>query len=492
VLETEFAVVGGGSSGAVVAARLVEAGRTVVLLEAGPDHGPLAGGRWPLELVDARMLATTHDWGFAGGRWTFERARVIGGCSAHNGAIAAVGHRSDYDSWGLPGWSGVEVEPYFERALAAMRVRAYRDDEAGPFHARCLEAARRLGWPIASDLCDLDAGESFGLETVNVVGTTRWNTAFSHLDPVRESELLTIVDEVLVDRVVPGPTGPTVHGCRHDEPFTVRATTVVVAAGVYGTPAILQRSGVGPAAVLRSAGVDVRVDLPGVGAGLHDHPMVHAARRVGPQLQEWLDEAAATGFLPEEQTLGKFRSPIAVRDGSPYDLHVFPVCASDQTSFLHGRVHVEVACMDPRSRGSVSISSPDPRVLPMVDHRYLSDPEGHDIAVLRHGLGIAEELLSQEPLRGILGEPLDVVEDDAGLRASVAHYYHPVGTCRMGSPADSGAVCDADGSVRGVDRVFVADVSLMPMIPRANTNVPAVMIGERLADLFITGGRLGA
>jgi choline dehydrogenase len=485
-MQAETVVVGGGSSGCVVAARLAEAGRDVLLVEAGPDYGPLDSGRWPAELVDARMLATTHDWGYQQGRWTFERARVIGGCSAHNGAIAAVGHRSDYTGWAIPGWSGNDVEIHFRAALERMRVRTYRRDEAGPFHARCLDAAEAAGWRMADDLCDLDANDSFGLESVNVVGATRWNAAFAYLDPVRAEVSghghLRILDRVLVDRLDggavggAGSSGVRVHAERAGEQLVIEAGTVVLAAGVYGTPAILQRSGVGPPEVLRAAGVDVRVDLPGVGANLHDHPMVHADRAVGDELQAWLDAAAATGYLPEEQTLGKALSSKAT---GLYDLHVFPVCASDQTSLLHGRVHVEVACMTPVSRGRVSIASPDPSVAPLIDHAYLSDVDGHDLAVLRDGLVLAEELLAQPVLASLLGGALTDMSTDAAIRSSVVHYYHPVGTCAMGP--DDMAVCDGDARVRGLGQVLVADASLMPRIPRANTNLPTVMIGEAVA-----------
>lgn len=485
-LRADHVVVGGGSSGAVVAGRLAEAGRDVLLVEAGPDYGPLAGGWWPTELVDARMLATTHDWHYAAGRWTFERARVIGGCSAHNGAIAAVGHRRDYDAWGLDGWRGADVEPLYRTVLERMRVRAYEPHEAGPFHAACLEAAASAGWRIASDLCDLDANESFGLETVNVVGTTRWNTAFAYLDPVRAGGHLRVLDRTIVDRIEPRSTSTgmaRVHGIRNGERVEIEADTLVLSAGVYGTPAILQRSGIGEPDRLAAAGVRATHELHGVGAGLHDHPMIHAGRRVSSTLQGWLDEAAATGFLPEEQTLGKACSSQAT-DGL-YDLHVFPVCASNQTSLLHGRILVEVACVTPRSRGRLDIASPDPEAQPTIDHAYLSDPDGYDLAVLRDGLQLAEQLLEQPPLRAILGEPFDVFDTDEAIRANVAHYYHPVGTCRMGHDRDPLAVCDADGRLRGLEGIVVADVSILPTITRANTNLPAVMIGERIAATLL-------
>jgi choline dehydrogenase len=491
-----YVVIGGGSSGAVVAARLAERGEDVVLVEAGPDYGAFGDPSWPVDLVDARMLATSHDWQYSFGPWEFSRARVIGGCSSHNGAIAAVGHRRDYDDWDLPGWTSDDVAPVFASVVERMRVRAYRRDEAVPFHEECLQAAEALGWPIASDLCDLDATSSFGLETVNVSGSTRWNTAFAYLDPVRSLPNVRIVDCTLIDRLERITDGWLIHGLTvprrpfsngtafdvavSGEPVQLVAGTVIVSAGVYGTPTILQRSGIGDPTRLRAAGVQPVVESMLVGANLHDHSMVSTDRAVTPHLQAHLDEVAATGFLPEEQTLGKFVSSQAT-DGL-YDTHVFPVVASDQTSMFHGRALVEVACMKPRSRGRVDIAGPDPRVAPDIDHRYVSDLDGHDIAVLRDGIAIAEELLSTAPVRSLVGERLSDIASDDALRSRVAHYYHPVGTCAMGT--DESSVCDPTGRVRGTDHLVIADASLIPEIMRANTNLPAVMIGERIASML--------
>jgi choline dehydrogenase len=480
--ESEFVVIGAGSGGAAVAGRLAAAGRDVLLVEAGPDYGAFGDPRWAPELVDARVLATTHDWGYTHDRWTFERARVIGGCSSHNGAIAAVGHRCDYDGWNLAGWDAATVAPIFERVVQRMRVRAYTREEVVPFHEQCLDAAEALGWTIASDLCDLDAGESFGLETVNVVDGVRWNTAFAYLDPVRASGHLTVLDHTLTDRIVEHDTGVAIHAVRHGEMIEVRAGTLVLAAGVYNTPTILQRSGIGHAQVLRGLGIDSVVHSPGVGANLHDHPMMNVDRAVSAELQGWVDDVFATGFLPEEQTLGKFRSTVNPND--PYDLHIFPVIGSNQTSMLFGRATAEVCVMNPTSRGQVVITSTDPGAAPHIDHAYLSDPAGHDLAVMRDGVCIANELLDHPIVAAVVGDPITDSSTDEAIRAGVAHYYHPVGTCAMGTGDD--AVCDHRGRVRGLRHTVVADASLIPAIPRANTNLPTIMIGERIADILLT------
>ncbi len=482
-LAADVVVVGGGSAGAAVAGRLVEAGATVILVEAGPDYGPFDAAVWPSDLLDAHAIATSHDWGYGSGPvdgrapWTFERARVMGGCSAHNGAIAAVGHATDYDAWGLPGWETDTLRPTFAAVLERMRVRTYEQHEVGPFHARCLEAARACGWHMAEDLCDLDANASFGRESVNIVNRVRWNAAFAYIDPVRSHPNLTILDRTIIDRLVETADGVTIHGRRNMDQVRISANRVVLSAGVYGTPAILQRSGIGDPLRLRAAGIAPVSDLVGVGANLHDHPMVHADRAVGPELQTWLEEAAARGACPEEQTLGKALSSVAT-DGI-FDLHLFPVCASTQTVLTNGRALVEVACVTPLSRGRVDVVSADPEAMPRIDHRYLTDEADHDITVLRDGLVLAQELLNHAALAGVLGDQCTDVSTDDAIRREVVHYYHPVGTCKMGTTADS--VCDERGRVHGTQWVFVADVSLMPQIPRANTNIPAVVIGERVA-----------
>ena len=487
VTHHEFVVLGGGTSGCVVAGRLAETGRDVLVVEAGPDYGALDAAGWPDELVDARALPDSHDWGYdSGGGYAdrvvpFQRARVIGGCSAHNGCIAAVGHRSDYDGCGLPGWAAADLEPLLPAVLERMRVRAYSDYEAGPFHAACLEAATAVGWRRADDLCDLDGLDGFGLETVNIDGGVRFNTSFAYLDPVRER--VRVFDRALVDRVEQRPDGWLVHLVHDGERLTVHAGTAVLAGGTYGTPAILQRSGIGDPIWLAQAGIDCVHELPGVGRNLHDHPMLEVDYARGERLEREIAAAAAAGFVPDEQTLGKAQSSRA--DGV-YDLHVIPLFSATQTGILAGRVTIAAAVMTPRSRGFVRVRSADSSAAPWIEHAYLEDRDGHDVAVLQDGVELVRELASRSPLRELIGAPLQPFATDAELREAVVHYYHPVGTCAMGAAGDPLAVCDERGRVRGLEGLVVADCSLLPQVPRANTNIPVVLVGARIAQLLLS------
>ena len=164
-------------------------------------------------------------------------------------------------------------------------------------------------------------------------------------------------------------------------------------------------------------------------------------------------------------------------------MHLFPIAAHEH-SLLAGRVMLVVAAMDPLSRGALHVAGPDPEAAPVIDHGYLSDPAGEDLAVLAEGAERARELAAAGPLRELIGAELAATRESP-LERFHAHYYHPSGTCAMGAADDPLAVCDGAGRVRGLDGVVVADCSLMPVIPRANTNLPAVMVGERIADSLL-------
>ena len=208
MIKTDVVVCGGGTAGVVVAAELVAAGRRVLVLEAGPDYGSYASGRWPRELVDSATIPDTHDWGYKAGAdlpgrdLPYERARVIAGCSAHNGCTVCWGTRAGYDAWGLPGWSADELLPLFERASERMRVRRFADDDLTPLHRGFIDAGLALGLPAVDDLDDLDGVPGVGSQPSNSPDGVRWNTAFAFLDAVRDRPELEIRDRALVDRLL--------------------------------------------------------------------------------------------------------------------------------------------------------------------------------------------------------------------------------------------------------------------------------------------------
>ena len=455
-------VVGGGTAGCVLAARLSEdPERTVCLVEAGPDYGRYTEGRWPADMLDARALPMSHLWEVEPADRSASRARILGGCSAHNACLVVWGSRQDYDEWG-EGWTFGELEPYLRRAEAAIRTRRDRTDDLSPFHRAMLEAGPRVGLPRLADLNDLDATAGIAPAPVNAVGAVRWNTALAYLDDARSRPNLTIVDETLVDRVeiTDGRAAGIVtqHG-------RMTAGTVITAAGAYGSPALLMRSGIGPAADLGRLGVDVAADLP-VGTGLADHPGLGIA---------WSPGAA---HVPEQGPM--YATSLLVRaqsDSCPddtWDLHFLPWL--DETD---GQWHTSavVYLLKPDSRGSVTLRSPDPRVPPVIDHGFLSEP--HDLERLSSGIRLIRRL-AREAGSGPELRPGEDEALDAHIRREVRGIFHPTGTCAIG------AVVDPHGGVLGVDGLVVADASIMPTIPRANTNLSTIAVAERIADWLRT------
>jgi choline dehydrogenase len=208
-----------------------------------------------------------------------------------------------------------------------------------------------------------------------------------------------------------------------------------------------------------------------------------------PELAAQMQAFAADSWMPEEQTIAKFRSSDYPDNESGFDLHIYPVGGPTAEGW---RWDFPVACMTPRSRGEVTLRSTDPAVSPRLQHRYLSDEAGHDRQILIDGVRRARQIAAQSPLRELLGEETAPTtsaktNEEIGrwVDSSVFHYYHPVGTCAMGLASEPMAVTDAQGKVHGLENVFVADCSIIPVIPRANTNIPAIVIGERIAGWLL-------
>jgi choline dehydrogenase len=434
-------VLGGGTAGCVLAARLSEdPGRRVCLVEAGPDYGPFSGGGWPADILDASWLAFSHSWETDREDRSQLRARILGGCSAHNACVVLEGSAEDYDEWG-PEWEYCAVEPYLDRARETLRTRLMETDELTPWHRAFADAA----------------GDDAILHPVNAVDGVRWNTAFAYLDPARDRPNLTILADTLVDRVL-------LEGDRAIGAATsageLRAATTVLAAGAYGSPGILLRSGIGP-----------ERGLP-VGEGLLDHVGVgaawHATDRLVEETRRFEDEG---GTLAMAQVTLRLRSSSCPDD--TWDLFGFPAIDRTESGY---EISAAMFAMKPRSRGRVTLNGPDPRAPLAVDHGFLADER--DAQVLTEGFEQLRALVADPAVRPYAGDELRPgasIAAAAHVRSAARGFFHPTGTCAMG------AVVDAHGRVLGVDGLVVADASILPTIPRVNTNLTVAAVAERLA-----------
>jgi choline dehydrogenase len=489
-------ILGGGTAGCALAGLIGErSSDTILLLEAGPDYGVLGEGHWPRELLDARRLPVSHDWGYDSGlflpgrRVAYERARVIGGCSAHNGCSAVWGTQWDYDGWarkGNAGWSAGEVLPLLQTIDRRLKVRRYEDSEIPPYQRAVYEAARSAGFAASVDMNDLAEDEAVAYCPVNNQRGVRWNTAFAYLDPVRGRRGLTIqggalIARLLIERGRVAGAEAIIDGVS----TSIRARRTVLAAGAYGSPAILLRSGIGDPKTLEPLGIRVEHRLPGVGRNLQDHPAVAVAFPGSPALEEISAAFERKNWTPEELVIVKARSRRATES---FDLHIFSEGGRVADGADAWRWQIYAAGLLPRSRGEIRLASLDPAAAPLIDHRHLSDEGGVDLAVLADGVEIIKRITAQAPLCDLLGTPLtaSVMSDrrslESWIRSQVVHYWHPVGSCAMGPDPDAGAVVDARGKLHGLADGYVADASIMPAIPRANTNIPTVLVAERIAS----------
>jgi choline dehydrogenase len=490
-------VVGGGSAGCVLAARLsADERRGVLLAEAGPDYPTVAD--LPADIADESMPAISHDWGFVsdpdalGRSVPLPRGRLVGGCSATNACFALRGSPQDYDEWaarGNPGWSFTDLLPFF-RAVESdadfggdwhgrngpVPIRRPAASELSPLQRAFADAAVAAGHLLAADH-NQPSAVGIGPGPRNVRDGVRMSSALTHLAAARGRPNLTIRAGAAVDRVE--LRGTTARGIRLADGEIVEGDAVVIAAGSYASPAILMRSGIGPAAGLRGLGIQVATDLPGVGNNLIDHPLAA------------VDLPASPGYAgPRFQQMLTLRSSLAAPGGPP-DLHIFAAGPFDDAASPAGGVFgLVTGLLSVRSRGWVRLRSANPADPPRIDVAHLRDPQ--DMTRMIEATLHARRLSRTPPLAGFVTgaelAPGPAISDDdtAGLARSIREragsYHHPVGTCAMGPSPSEGAVVSPRGAVHGISGLWVADASVMPAIPAANTNLPTIVIAERIAQ----------
>jgi choline dehydrogenase-like flavoprotein len=434
-------VLGGGAAGCALAGRLSEnPDRTVCLVEAGPDYGHLSEGRWPADILDPRWLALeSHLWERADEEDRSQsRARILGGCSAHNACVLLEGAPSDYD-WG-EAWSYEAFAPYLQRANETLRGHVLAEEELTPWH----RAFRDAG------------GAESIVHPVNIVDGVRWHTGFAYVDPARTRGNLTVLGDTLVDRVLvdDGRACGAVANGRE-----LWADVVVVSAGAYGSPGILLRSGIGPDGEV--------AELP-VGEGLVDHVGTGAAWEPTERLlAETAAHEAEHGLY-----MGQVTIAAASRSSRPgvRDMFVFP--ALDVGREISGAAFA----MKPQSRGSVRLNGAEPETPLAIDHGFLRDER--DVEVVTEAFERLRELAERPEVRPYAGAELRPgleVDAEEHVRASARGFFHPVGTCAIGS------VVDERCRVLGFENLCVVDASAIPEIPSANTNLTTVALAERAA-----------
>ncbi len=532
-ISADYVIVGAGSAGCVIANRLsADPSVRVVLMEAG-------GRDWnPWIHIPVGYFKTMHnpaiDWcyrtepdpGLNGRRIDWPRGKVLGGSSSLNGLLYVRGQPEDYDRWrqmGNPGWAWDDVLPLFKRAEDQERGADAYHGTGGPLSVSNMRiqrpicdawvaAAQEAGYPFNPDYNGARQ-EGVGYFQLNTRNGRRCSSAVAYLNPVRKRPNLTVLTRAPANRIE--FDGQRAVGVRYAAPDgsegLVRAEAeIIVSSGAIGSPQLLMLSGIGAGDHLSEQGIDVRVERSGVGRNLQDHlqarlvykcneptlndevrslfnkariALKYALFRAGPMT---MAASLATGFM---RTGAHVETP-------DIQFHVQPWSADSPGEGVHpfSAFTMSVCQLRPESRGEIRLASAEPRDYPKIFPNYLATETDRQTIVA--GVKIARHIGDQAPLSTKIASehaPGDAIQGDDGLldwvRNTATTIYHPTGTCKMGSTPDS--VVDARLRVHGVERLRVADCSIMPEIVSGNTNAPAIMIGEKVSDLIVEDRRAG-
>lgn len=519
-MQPDFIIVGAGTAGCVLAAQLSRK-HTVLLIEAG------AKPTNPFVSIPAgftRLMKSDHDWAFESepqthrGRRVFTpRGKMLGGSANFNAQIHQWCHPADFDEWaagGATGWAWSDVAP------TLVEQEGWTGDSANRTRGRSgpmLIAPNRHANPLShafvhsARACGIDGPEDYnggGYEGAWIVQIAhrngkRFSAYDAYLKPALQNRSLSVVSRALVTRLLLEQrrcVGVRVRTYEGEREFRARRG-VVLAAGAFGSPQILMLSGIGPAEHLRAHGVPVLLDLPGVGAGLQDHPTI--ALNFSTTRRDTLKTADSIvnllrylffkqGPLASNAIEAFLFSRIGGQEPAPnLEIMCAPVEWRNQgleKPAVHG-FSLAPSVVKPRSRGAVTLTSPDPATAPKIDFGLLSDPEGYDETVLLAGIALARQIVATAPLSGFATGELAPGRDCTSPQAlrdfigdNIQTVYHPVSTCGMGT--DDASVVSPRLNVRGVDALWVADASVMPSVPRGHPNAVVAMIANRAASFI--------
>lgn len=526
----DYIIIGAGSAGCVLANRLSENGQNaVLLLEAGgSDKNILI--QMPTAL-SYPMASETYNWGYHsdpepaldGRRISCPRGKGLGGTSSINGMVYVRGHSCDFAEWeqsGAQGWNYAACLPYFQRSETwqngaddyrggngPLGVGGGNNMSGNPLYQAFIDAGVEAGYPYTEDYNGYRQ-EGFGPMHMTVQGGFRESTARAYLDPVKKRPNLTVWTGALVDRLImEGNRAVGIALERNDITAEIFAKKeIILSAGAIASPALLQRSGIGPKSVLDEARVALVHELPGVGENLQDHLEVyfqfHCKQPVSLNNKlgwfsklligiEWVLFKSGLGATNHFESCAFIRSE-AGRKSPDIQYHFLPAAMRyDGTPSLKGHgFQVHVGPNKPKSRGHVHIKSADPSAAPSILYNYMQHPD--DVSAWRRCIRLTREIIKQPVMDAYRGEELqpgkDIESDeaiDAWVKDNVESAYHPCGTCKMGSPDDAMTVVDTECKVIGLESLRVVDASVFPTVTNGNINAPTIMVAERASDIIL-------